>query len=314
MLSSNEFVTQSLELHLFFVRIMKEHAFFLATAFTPKDSELMQKSKEFQKKFNNLLEKVIVLSDGIIGADVLKSGEILTPFTLRAEMLSSYFTGVNIDIDLTQAERGLTPAVGIEKCTPMLEEKISILNNNTMCLLKDFIDFKTSVLSDVLKCNIFTRNYPSLLEHVIEEAKLYLSAIQGLQNREEVLIIQQAYAQEEFWNHIMEDHTKFIIGLLDPSEEKLIEGAEYFKKEFEELTRQVANSMESLMQIVQLTDESIIATEGIQDFKQQATQGLLECKIQSVIIPLLADHVLREANHYLRLLKLFKIYINKSVV
>jgi hypothetical protein len=37
----------------------------------------------------------------------------------------------------------------------------------------------------------------------------------------------------------------------------------------------------------------------------QITQGLLGCKIKSIIIPLLGDHVLRESNHYLRLLKMF---------
>ena len=31
--------------------------------------------------------------------------------------------------------------------------------------------------------------------------------------------------------------------------------------------------------------------------------GINDCKIKSLILPLLADHVLREANHYLRILK-----------
>ncbi|MEN6317078.1 MAG: DUF2935 domain-containing protein, partial [Clostridiaceae bacterium] len=31
----------------------------------------------------------------------------------------------------------------------------------------------------------------------------------------------------------------------------------------------------------------------------------LECKVKSIIIPLLGDHVIREASHYLRLLKIF---------
>ena len=43
----------------------------------------------------------------------------------------------------------------------------------------------------------------------------------------------------------------------------------------------------------------------ISKFKAQGTQGLVECKIKSIIIPLLGDHTLREANHYLRLLKIF---------
>ncbi|MGM9599915.1 MAG: DUF2935 domain-containing protein [Faecousia sp.] len=41
----------------------------------------------------------------------------------------------------------------------------------------------------------------------------------------------------------------------------------------------------------------------LRDFKAAGAKGIQECKIRSVILPLLADHVLREANHYIRLLK-----------
>lgn len=47
------------------------------------------------------------------------------------------------------------------------------------------------------------------------------------------------------------------------------------------------------------TAESIKATERLRDFKAAGAEGLLECKIKSIIIPLLTDHVLREATHYL---------------
>jgi hypothetical protein len=40
----------------------------------------------------------------------------------------------------------------------------------------------------------------------------------------------------------------------------------------------------------------------IRDFKAAGARGILECEIRSIILPLLADHVLREANHYIRLL------------
>ena len=60
------------------------------------------------------------------------------------------------------------------------------------------------------------------------------------------------------------------------------------------------------MPIAKVTDDSLKATKEIKKFKQQGTQGLVDCKIKSIIIPLLGDHTLREANHYLRLLKIFK--------
>lgn len=44
-------------------------------------------------------------------------------------------------------------------------------------------------------------------------------------------------------------------------------------------------------------------TQKFRDFKRAGVQGIETCKIQSIILPLLADHVLREANHYLRMLE-----------
>ena len=55
-----------------------------------------------------------------------------------------------------------------------------------------------------------------------------------------------------------------------------------------------------------VTKDSLQATQAIRDFKAQGTEGLLDCKIKSVIIPLLGDHTLREANHFLRLLSSYE--------
>ncbi|WP_334291621.1 DUF2935 domain-containing protein [Metaclostridioides mangenotii] len=39
MINGQKYVVLSLELHLFFARIMKEHGVFLEAGFTPKDSD-----------------------------------------------------------------------------------------------------------------------------------------------------------------------------------------------------------------------------------------------------------------------------------
>ncbi|HHX61489.1 MAG TPA: DUF2935 domain-containing protein [Epulopiscium sp.] len=302
MLSSVEFVRQSLELHLFSLRVMKEHAFFLEIGFTPKDKALTQQADAYRLEFDKLLAEVISLSNGIISPQVVKSEEILTPYTLQAEMKSTYFTGVNINTNLTKAEQRLKSGV-IKSCNPMLEKQVSRLNNNAISLVTNLIAFKSKVWSDSLSCQIFTCNYPSLLAHIIEEAKFYLSAIQDLQKCKNTTFTPPIYAQMLFWNHVMGDHAKIIRGLLDPSEKDLIAGAESFAKEFETLTIQLRRAIEKELPTTLIIRDITSATEEIRDFKQQATQGILECKIQSIIIPLLGDHVLREANHYLRVLK-----------
>ena len=52
-----------------------------------------------------------------------------------------------------------------------------------------------------------------------------------------------------------------------------------------------------------LTQQTLEETVKFRDFKAAGTQGIQQCRIRSIILPLLADHVLREANHYIRLLQ-----------
>ncbi|MBD5640172.1 DUF2935 domain-containing protein [Clostridium botulinum] len=305
MLSRREFIRQSLELHLFFGRIMKEHSFFLQIGFTPKDSRLMQQANVFRMEFDRLLADAIYLSNGVVSNSVLKSGEVVTPFTLKAEMASAYFTGVNIPIRLTEAEEGLMGDTST-KVNPMLEEKVSMLNQRAMGLTRALAQFKTRILSDVICCRIFTVNYPLLIDHILREAKFYFQLVRRLQNREEINLEKEAYEQETFWNRIMAEHSKFIRGLLDPTEDELIKTANNFGNEFDKLTEEAKEAMDNAMAISKVTDDSLKATIEIKKFKAQGTQGLVECKIRSIIIPLLGDHTLREANHYLRLLKIFE--------
>ncbi|AVQ37927.1 hypothetical protein C7M56_04230 [Clostridium botulinum] len=305
MLSRREFIRQSLDLHLFFARIMKEHSFFLQISFTPKDSRLMQQANAFRMEFDRLLADAISLSNGVVSNSVLESAEVVSPFTLKAEMASAYFTGVNIPIRLTEAEEGLMGDTSM-KINPMLEEEVFMLNQRAMGLARALAQFKTKILSDVICCRIFTTNYPLLIDHILREAKFYFQLVRRLQNREEINLEKEAYEQETFWNRIMAEHSKFIRGLLDPTEDELIKTANNFGNEFDKLTEEAKEAMDNSMAIAKVTDDSLKATKEIKKFKAQGTQGLVECKIRSIIIPLLGDHTLREASHYLRLLKIFE--------
>ena len=307
MLSSTEFIRQSLELHLFFARIMKEHSFFLEVGFTPKDTNYIQQADNFRIEFDRLLADTISLSNGVVSPSVLQSGEVITPFTLKAEMATAYFTGVNIPINLTKSEAGLMGSNALMEGNPMLEQRIFVLNHRAMGLIKALAQFKTMILSDVLSCRIFTVNYPLLIDHILREAKFYFQILQRLQKREEINLERDMYEQESFWNRIMAEHSKFIRGLLDPTENDLINTANNFGNEFDKLTAESKAAMDKTIPISRVTEDSLKATIEIAKFKTQGTQGLIECKIKSIIIPLLGDHTLREANHYLRLLKMFKI-------
>ncbi len=304
-MTQNDFIKQSLALHLFFARIMKEHSFFLEIGFAGKDKNLINQADYYRKAFDALLADVIKLSDGVVNMDILESGEVFTPYTLKAETVSSNLTGVPINVDLTKAEARLTAGKS-EIQDHRLENHVQRVNGEAIELLKSLIQFKTAILTSVLSCNLFTANYPLLIDHILREAKLYLQMVQQLQSREDINLEREAFEQEAFWNKIMAEHAKFIRGLLDPTEENLFKVADAFGHQFDELTNEAVKAMDATMGLQNVTEKDLQATEQIRDFKEQGTQGLLNCKIKSIIIPLLGDHVLREANHYLRLLKLFE--------
>ena len=188
----------------------------------------------------------------------------------------------------------------------LLEERVAMLNQRAMGMTAALIQFKRTILSNVLTCKMFTVSYPLLIDHIMREAKLYLRMVQRLQNREDIDIEREAFEQEFFWNRIMAEHSKFIRGLLDPSEDELINTANDFGNEFDKLTAEAKAAMDMTVPLAKVTDDSLTATQKIRDFKEQGTKGLLSCKIKSIIIPLLGDHVLREASHFLRLLRSFE--------
>lgn len=304
MLSKMEYVQQSLGLHLFFMRIMKEHAFFLEIGFTPRDKDYTRAADEFRLAFDDILRDVIALSDDVIAPAFLRSGEVVTPFTLRAEEASAYYTGVAIDTRLTKMEDDLSAGRRTD-IDNVLVQRVQMLNNRVLDLLEKFIQFKARILSDVTNCKMFTVNYPLLIDHILREARLYHRLVKRLQENEVLDIEQEAFEQEVFWNRIMAEHSLFIRGLLDPTENELITLANNFGNEFNELYEESKAAMNQTLPLSKVTNDSLTATMEIRDFNAQGTQGILECKVKSIIIPLLGDHVLRESNHYIRLLRTY---------
>lgn len=304
MLSRSDFVSHSLELHLFFARIMKEHSFFLELGFTPKDANFTEQADDFRKEFDNLLCDVVLLSNGVVSPDVLQSGEVITKYTLNAEMASVYYTGIDIPVEITKKEADLSDCY-MYQGDQLLDESVYCINQRAIDLISALIQFKTIILSNVLSCKMFTVNYPLLIDHILREAKLYLLMVRRLQNGEAAFTRQEAIEQEIFWNRIMAEHAKFIRGLLDPTENDLFLAANNFGNEFDQLTEEAKAAMDMTIPESKVTADSLEATKEIRDFKAQGTQGILECKVKSIIIPLLGDHTLREANHYLRLLRSF---------
>lgn len=294
-----EYAKLSLETHLFFGRIMKEHSLFLLVGFPAKETELIRRADQFRKEFEEGLRRTVKLADGIVSRAVLNSGEVVTEFTRKAECRTKDLTGIPIDGKITEAEERLR-AGSCGMVDRETVQQVRVLNQQMLRSLDGLICFKEEILREVTRCRLYTANYPLLIEHILREAKLYRQMISELEQQGRITA-PDLRNLEIFWNQIMMEHARFIRGLLDPTECELMDKADGFAKDYCHLLEAAREQDRKAMNA--LTARTLQTTKQYQQFKTAGTEGITCCEIRSVILPLLADHVLREANHYLRILE-----------
>lgn len=176
-------------------------------------------------------------------------------------------------------------------------QKVCQLNRDGLALVEGLIRYKEHLLCELSSCSLFTSNYSLLIEHILREARLYRAHLMRLEGLNDCTC-RELRDSELFWNQIMMEHALFIRGLLDPSENDLINTANDFAADYKRLLKSSAEANDRMMH----NASALALTCKFRDFKQAGVQGIEACKIRSIILPLLADHVLREANHYIRLL------------
>ncbi len=300
-MDEREYIVLSLELHLFFSRIMKEHSLFLEAGFTPQNARFSKVADQYKKQFEFILYTAVQLGNGVVSEGALSSGEFVTDYTLGSEQKTQQFTSIPINQQITKLESKMQSSHN-PRVTKELFQQVKKLNKDTEKLVSGLIQFKKNVLEEVLSCHMFTANYPLLIEHIIHEANMYKGHLATLEGGQQ--IDTNIKETELFWDHIMMEHALFIRGLLDPTENDLIKAANSFVKDYDNLIQEALVATDRT--IASVTNDTLKETIKYRNFKQEGTIGINECKIRSIILPLLADHVLRESNHYIRLLTQFQ--------
>jgi Protein of unknown function (DUF2935). len=179
--------------------------------------------------------------------------------------------------------------------------------------VKNIFCFKRHLLSLLIECKIRGgANYPLLIDHISREALYFYKLLQKICEGDMQHPVDSIVSENVFWIRIMADHLKFIRGLLDPSEHETLEQTQALSDKWDQLNLH-ARDLESLLWHMRPTNELMRfektvtdAAVNIRDFKATAEKLIKECSLFSLIPPLLADHVRREAEHFLEILEMIK--------
>jgi hypothetical protein len=157
---------------------------------------------------------------------------------------------------------------------------LAAFNRPTIELVRRFLDAKRQMEKEQEAGRLKSLAWPSFFEHVALEGERFANRLEKFSqgsvemDRSEVV---------NFWSRIMADHADFIAHLLDPEERALVRKAMQTAGAWRE-----AKSGGSKDKVKGSLDEFIA-------FKKTAQAGVEAGQIKSIIHPLLADHVLREA-------------------
>ncbi|MGM9926768.1 MAG: DUF2935 domain-containing protein [Bacillus sp. (in: firmicutes)] len=199
-------------------------------------------------------------------------------------------------------------------------ELVRKLNEESIELVHGFRNFKRNLLILIINCKVSGFNFPLLVDHVAREAEYFMRTLKKF-NKGILEPIQDAIINENvFWLRIMMEHSRFIGSLLDQSERNLVKASLKFGDDFETLLNQ-ARDVESMLYrkqptypiIGKMNKDSENATTELQSFKKAGLELIQSCQIKSVINPLLADHVLREAGHFLYMIQILEERLNAKM-
>ncbi|MCR2805217.1 DUF2935 domain-containing protein [Paenibacillus soyae] len=179
--------------------------------------------------------------------------------------------------------------------------------------------FKRKVLGLILSCKLpGANNFPLLVDHTSREANYFRNRLAELNSGQLEPIHDAIIDENVFFLKIMADHAKFIGHLLDPSERKLVDQAREFSHDFDQLLWQAQDlsSMRPQSQtgplLSQFLDQNRVSVASLRDFKKTARDLIEACRIKSIIHPLLADHVYREAERFLEIIEMFESSLTRN--
>ncbi len=191
------------------------------------------------------------------------------------------------------------------------ERKFTELIAAVQDTVRDFLRYKRELLRMALTCTLGGWNFPLFLDHMAREAEYVLRLTAAIQPGIPAFLDMYKAQETVFWIRIMENHTEFVDHLLDPSERSLICTVADFSTEFDQLYLQGRDFISMLRSRPSSTpafdrfvQDARVATLRLRDFKKALHKMITECRVLGLIPALLADHIRKEADHFLMILAL----------
>ena len=164
----------------------------------------------------------------------------------------------------------------------------NISRGDQIRLFENTIQFQHNLISQMRSGEWIGFSYPSFVKHITRETEYALRKVRGDNVSDEDEI--------KFWNHVLHEHAALAAHLLDPSEKDLINTA----RNLERIGEQTAVLLNTELDFFLVLSRVMNAT----DQHQNLIHTIRNSQAESIIPPLLSQHVLQEGDRAKKILSL----------
>lgn len=278
-----ESVTELLREIWFWSAVFHDHAAFIHDNLAPDQAQPIGWSDQFRKAFTHVHAEARRLAEaaGIPGP------------------AGSYaLTGRPTDLPLAGLQgQGLL----------QLEQEAERLSRGLVEGITALRAFKEQLIQQKLACSVKLGLGPSLLNHMVIEAG---EAMRVLSRRQEGDLGPPSPAQEALHQHLIwlpdaAGHAAVLHGDLDGTEAELLKETCDFKRIFDGMHLK-AQELDAMLRVAprmvgalrRLTDNAMAQIAVFRAFLAELREHLENCEVLGRLVPLLADHMLREELYY----------------
>lgn len=193
------------------------------------------------------------------------------------------------------------------------QNRFNELVDDALDTVREFHRFKRHLLRLKLTCKLAGCTFPLMYDHMAREAEYVMLLFSKMREGRPALKAAAKTRETAFWVRIMGDHAGLMSHLIDPSERSLVATAQDFHEDFDALLLQ-SNDFASMLSYNDTDVPSFrrflldvqTSTRRLRDFKRAAQEMIAQCRMIGLIPELLADHVRREAEHFLMILTMME--------
>ena len=301
MISNEEYIRQSIQSNLLYCGSILELTYSLGFSFLSKDVDMRNEIKNFYDRFKRQMQKTLKIANQNISQELIDSNILYTKYTIPLYELTEELTGNKADIEIVTNLMMLKPGTPI--VSNELLNEITTINQETLKILKEYIDFITYINNQVLKSNLFIYKYGLYIEAIRNRASFYYDNLLRIINKEQVSVILIDKTLEDI-KDLMERNALFINGFVNQSESGIILEARNFANEFHNLElNNIANLSEEERQSTYNNALNLI--DSFINFITRLIEKVLNRNLQFIVGPAFLDICLREANDFKYSLRIF---------